>query len=81
VRDILVPVYEALELAWAPDTTGSVAGERPGTTWQDVSEAMLAEYRERYDLEPATLDDATLDLARRLAPEHLSPEGGVAVRH
>ena len=40
-----------------------------------------AETRERYDLEPAELDAATLALARRLAPEHLSPEGGVAVRH
>ena len=81
VRDILVPVYEALGLAWAPDTTGSVAAEKPGTTWNDVSEAILAEYGEAYHLEPAELDDATLGLARRLAPEHLSPGEGLAVRH
>ncbi|MBA2792889.1 MAG: lipoate--protein ligase family protein [Thermoleophilaceae bacterium] len=81
VRDILVPVYGSLGLAWSPDTTGSVAGERPGTAWDDVSEAIVAEYREAYDLEPAELDDATLELARRLAPEHLSAGGAVAVRH
>ncbi|MEJ7788391.1 MAG: hypothetical protein WKF29_00780 [Thermoleophilaceae bacterium] len=81
VRDILVPVYGSLGLAWSPDTTGSVAEERPGTAWDDVSEAIVAEYREAYDLEPAELDDATLELARRLAPEHLSAGGAVAVRH
>ena len=81
VRDILVPVYGSLGLAWSPDTTGSVAEERPGTAWDDVSEAIVAEYREAYDLEPAEIDDATLELARRLAPEHLSAGGAVAVRH
>ncbi len=81
VRDILVPVYGSLGLAWSPDTTGSVAEERPGTAWDDVSEAIVAQYREAYDLEPAELDDATLELARRLAPEHLSAGGAVAVRH
>lgn len=81
VRDILVPVYDALGLAWTPDTTGSVAAEEPGTTWDHVTGAILAEYRELYDLEPAELDDTTLEFAHRLAHEHLSPGGGVAVRH
>ncbi len=73
VRDVLVPVYGALGLDWRPETTGSVAEESPGVSWDDVVEVVLAEYGERYELEPAELDPATLELARRLAPEHLSP--------
>jgi len=75
VRDILIPVYEALGLTWTPATTGSVASEVPGATWEQVSEAIRAEYGELYELEPAELDEETLALARRLAPDHLSLEG------
>ncbi len=73
VREVLTGVYDALGLAWAPATTGSVAAERPGTSWEAVVEAILSEYGELYDLEPAQLDDETLGLARRLAPDHLAP--------
>ncbi len=73
VRDILVPVYAALGLDWRPETTGSVADEVPGITWDAVHDAILAGYGERYSLEPVQLDPATLQLAQRLAPEHLSP--------
>ena len=73
VRDVLLPVYEALCLDWRPETTGSVAEEAPGTSWDDVVEALQGEYGRRYELEPAELDLGTLELARRLAPEHLAP--------
>jgi len=71
VREILVPVYSALDLEWRPETTGSVAAEAPGTTWQHVVDSLLAEYGERYELEPVELDEETLELARGLAPEHV----------
>ena len=73
VRNILVPVYADLGLEWRPETTGSVANEVPGTTWEDVRDAVLAEYSRNYTLQATELDDGTLELARRLAPEHLSP--------
>ena len=73
VREVLVPVYEALELEWRPATTGSVVEEAPGTTWEGVSDVIEAEYARRHGLEPARLDGGTLALARTLAPEHLSP--------
>jgi lipoate-protein ligase A len=73
VNAVLAPVYAALRLSWRPDVTGAVAGEAPGATWSDVAEALLAEYESRHGLEPAELDEETLTLARRLAPEHLSP--------
>ncbi|MEK6228118.1 MAG: lipoate--protein ligase family protein [Actinomycetota bacterium] len=79
VRDILVPVYAALGLDWRPETTGSVADEVPGTTWEAVRDEVLAEYGRQYALQTTELDHETLELARRLAPEHLSP-GAEAVR-
>jgi octanoyl-[GcvH]:protein N-octanoyltransferase len=70
VREVLMPVYEALGLDWDPGTAGSLAAEAPGVGWDDAAAAILAEYGE---LEEAELDPETLDLARRLAPEHRSP--------
>jgi hypothetical protein len=68
-----VPVYEALGFEWNPATAGSLAAESPGVGWEDVTQAILAEYAKERELEEAGLDDETLALARRLAPEHRSP--------
>jgi len=73
VNSVLVPVYGALGLDWRPEVTGAVADEVPGVTWDGVAGAIRAEYAERCELVPADLDEETLALARRLAPEHLSP--------
>jgi octanoyl-[GcvH]:protein N-octanoyltransferase len=73
VRDPLVPVYEALGLEWDPASAGSVADEAPGMDFDQVVAAIRAEYAREYDLVEAELDADTLDLARRLAPEHRSP--------
>lgn len=70
VRDILVPVYEALGLDWDPATAGSVADEVPGATWEDMADALRAELPPH---EPAGLDAATLALAERLEREHRAP--------
>jgi octanoyl-[GcvH]:protein N-octanoyltransferase len=70
INDVLRPVYDALGIAWAPEVTGSVEAESPGTSWGRVREAVLAEYARDYELVEAELDDATLALARELAPEH-----------
>jgi len=73
VNAVLTPVYGALGLDWRPEATGAVADEAPGAGWQDVADAIEAEYAALYELEPAELDEATLELARSLAPEHLAP--------
>lgn len=70
IRDVLVDVYTALGLSWDPATVGSVAAEVPGTGWDQVRDAVLAAFAAEHDLEPWTLDDDTLDLARQLAPQH-----------
>jgi len=70
VRDILVPVYEALGLDWDPATAGSVADEVPGATWEDMADALRAELPPH---DPAGLDAGTLALAERLEREHRAP--------
>jgi octanoyl-[GcvH]:protein N-octanoyltransferase len=73
VRDALVPVYEALGLDWDPASAGRVADEAPGVGFDQVLDAIRAEYAREYELIDAQLDEETLELGRRLAPEHESP--------
>ena len=68
IRDVLVPVYDALGLDWDPETTGSVADEIGPVAFEDVVAAIRAELP---PLDEVALDDATLALAERLEPEHL----------
>jgi lipoate-protein ligase A len=70
IREVLLPVYEALELEWDPATVGSVEDEAPGTTWDEVEAAILDTFAARFDLEDGDLTEETLALARELAPRH-----------
>jgi octanoyl-[GcvH]:protein N-octanoyltransferase len=71
IQRVLVPVYEALGLPWRPEATGSVQAEDPALDWEQVADALVSEYARHYELVEAEVDDDTLALARRLAPEHL----------
>ena len=64
VRAVLDDVYAALEFDWDATTAGAVDEEVPGVTLEDVERAVIAAFGE---LEPASLDEATLALAHRLA--------------
>jgi octanoyl-[GcvH]:protein N-octanoyltransferase len=77
VRDVLLPVYEALGLDWDPGTAGAVEDELDGagagavpSPWTAVRDALLAEYGREYEIVDTELDPETIALARRLAPEH-----------
>ena len=70
IREVLIPVYEALRLDWDPATCGSVAGEVPGVTPDAVAAAIAAELRERFEVIDASLDETTFELADSLASEH-----------
>jgi octanoyl-[GcvH]:protein N-octanoyltransferase len=70
LREVLVPVYEALDIAWEPATVGSVEDEVPGTTPAGVEEAILAALTERFEIGEVKLDPATLTLADQLEPRH-----------
>jgi octanoyl-[GcvH]:protein N-octanoyltransferase len=67
VREVLRDVYERLELDWDHATAGSVAEEVAGASVLDVEQAVLAAYP---DIEYGHIDDATLERARELVPEH-----------
>jgi len=67
IRDVLVPVYEALGLSWRPATAGSA-----GTPLDELQAALSAEYAELYELVEWRLDEKTLALARRHRAEHLA---------
>ena len=70
VRDVLIPVYEALGLEWDPATAGSVEDDLPGIDPEQVAEAIAAELRGRYDVTEGALDPETLALAETLADQH-----------
>jgi len=70
VREVLLPVYEALGLDWDPATVGSLADEVPGLGWDQASEAVETAFGERFELREARVDDETRSLARDLIPRH-----------
>jgi lipoate-protein ligase A len=78
VRDILIPVYRALELEWDPATVGSVEDELGTAPLEAAEQAILAQLGARYEVEEAPLDQATLVLAEELAPRHASPAPAAA---
>jgi octanoyl-[GcvH]:protein N-octanoyltransferase len=73
VRDVLVPVYDALGLAWDPSTVGSVEAELGRADLATVEHALLAELSARYELAEQPLDSRTLELAEQLEARHRSP--------
>jgi octanoyl-[GcvH]:protein N-octanoyltransferase len=73
VRDVLVPVYGALDLDWDPATVGSVTDEAPGIAYEDVVQALIDQFARRWTPAEVPLDEGTLGLAATLEPEHLSP--------
>jgi lipoate-protein ligase A len=73
VRGVLVPVYEALALDFDPATAGSVEDALPGATLDQVEDALLEELSRLYEIEEAELDERTIERARELRDEHVSP--------
>ena len=84
IREVLEPVYEALELDWEPSTAGSVATEigeddvtmgadEPDPLIETVSDALREVLAESFELIEAELDEGTLRLAAELQPDHAAP--------
>jgi octanoyl-[GcvH]:protein N-octanoyltransferase len=70
IRDLLVPVYDALDLDWDPATAGSVEDEIGEVGLATVEGAILSGLGERHELSEEELDATTLELAARLEPNH-----------
>ncbi len=74
IADVLVPVYEALELDWDPETSGSVAQELGREIdVGELEEALIAELDKRYELIDAELDEETVERAARALEEAATP--------
>jgi octanoyl-[GcvH]:protein N-octanoyltransferase len=70
IRDVLIPVYQALDLDWDPSTTGGLDNEVPGIAWDEAERSIVKSFANRYDLEPGMITEETLALARTLGPRH-----------
>jgi octanoyl-[GcvH]:protein N-octanoyltransferase len=70
IREVLLPVYDALELEWDRATVGSLEDEAPGTTVENAEAAILGAFAARYELAEADVPEAVPVLARELAPRH-----------
>jgi lipoate-protein ligase A len=79
IRDVLVPVYEALGLEWAPETAGSVAGvlraapppaAGPDPLLESVRAAFRAELEARFKVRESEIDAETLRMAEGFRAFH-----------
>jgi octanoyl-[GcvH]:protein N-octanoyltransferase len=69
IRDVLLPVYEALGLAWDPATVGSLQDEDGSITWETVERAVLGEFAERCRLEEGRVSEGAFARAGELLPQ------------
>lgn len=74
VRDVLVPVYSALDIEWDPATVGSVEDELGAPRdLEKVADTFIESFAARFTLREGLLDAETLAEAGMLAPDHASP--------
>jgi octanoyl-[GcvH]:protein N-octanoyltransferase len=73
IRDVLDPVYRALELEWNPETVGALDEETPGISLDTVEDALLSQVALESTLTLKDLDKATVELAERSSARFRSP--------
>jgi lipoate-protein ligase A len=74
VRNVLIPVYDALGVPWEPATAGSIEDELGAPRdMEKVADVLIEEFGERFNLREGLLSDATLAEAEQLAPGHTAP--------
>jgi len=71
IRDVLIPVYRALELDWDPRTCGALADRSPGLNKGKVIAAIIEAMSKRFELASWELPPSVVDEARALIPDHL----------
>jgi octanoyl-[GcvH]:protein N-octanoyltransferase len=70
IADVLLPVYDALDLDWDPATSGSAAEELGREVdVGELEESLIAELSQSYELVDAELDDETMRRAERSLEE------------
>jgi lipoate-protein ligase A len=71
IRDVLIPVYRALQLDWDPRTCGALADRSPGLDKGKVMAAIIEAMSKRFELVPGELPPSVIDEAQGLLPDHL----------
>jgi lipoate-protein ligase A len=75
VRDVLLPVYRALDLDWDPATVGSLEDEVSDVTWDRAEAAVVEAFSRRFEMVPAGADEREVALARELVDRHAVSHG------
>lgn len=71
LRETLIPIYEALDIDFRPETAGGIADFDPSLGLADLMEAMMEVLCELgYELEPQRFDASIRDEAEALIPIH-----------
>jgi lipoate-protein ligase A len=70
IRDVLTPVYEALELDWDPETAGALEDSLPGVELHQVRTAILDEIALVATIEIGDLSHDVRAMGRRLSTAH-----------
>jgi len=77
LRAVLIPIYEALEIEFRPETAGGLRDLEPDLEVETVLDSMAQVLRQQgYELEPHRFDDALRSDAERLCPLHLPERDG-----
>lgn len=77
INRVLVPVYAAMGLTFDPAVTGALA-DHAEVGFEQARQAIVTAFGARFEVEPWTLDEHTLALARRAASEHLVASAAAA---
>jgi len=70
VRSVLVPVYEALQLSWDPDTTGAIEDISSDVPVSEVIDSVMEQLGRTYQLTPGQVDTASEEAALDRIPDH-----------
>ncbi len=70
IREVLVPVYGALDIEWDPSTVGALDDVLSGVDVSTTADALIDALAGVATVMQSTLDAETLDLAETLAPAH-----------
>ncbi|MET0966405.1 MAG: lipoate--protein ligase family protein [Nakamurella sp.] len=73
VRDVLIPVYDALDLDWDPQTVGAVQSTAPGVMLAEVRTAVVDAMGRLGALYPVPIGPAVLELAEGRIDRHRVP--------
>jgi octanoyl-[GcvH]:protein N-octanoyltransferase len=76
LRAALIPVYQALELDFRPETAGGIADFDPSLDVEDVIDSIRSVFEMRgAAFDDMSLEDSTLEAAEDLVPMHLPDSG------